>query len=151
MAPKLTQDAAAAIDKRIDLKLVITNQELGRQFGLLSSKIDQLHQQIETLRAENGELRQNLINLHTEYEEVRNYAQRASESASNAKADNRYMERSIERVNIIAEIINVFVDVLVPVHAVLDKILKKREALDPRRYSRQDGVDITRMVDNRKR
>lgn len=151
MAPKLTPDATAAIDQRIDLKLVSTNQELGRQFGLLSSKIDQLYQQIETLRVENGELRQNLINLHTEYGEVREYAQSASNSASNAKADNRYMERSIERVNIVAEIVNVFVDLLVPVHAVLDKILKKRKELDPRRYSHQDGVDITGMVDRRKR
>ncbi len=148
------QRAEILIDRRIDLKLGILNQELGRQLALLQSKIDRLSANIGTLRTENNELRQNLLNLHHEYDEVREYAKNASNSAAVAKVDNRVMERTIERVNVQTEITNAFIDLLVPIYNWLTTIMQKRSKLESRSYSRVDGAEIpgsSSFVEHRRR
>lgn len=136
----------------LDSRLSATNQEIGRQFALLTQRFDEFSKQIETLRAENSELRQNLIELHAEYNEVREYAKTASNSAASAKADNRYLGRAIERTNLVSEIVVILVDSLIePFYEWAGAIIKKRDELDPRKQDTNSLRSSSNFIDRRKR
>jgi prefoldin subunit 5 len=136
--------ALAVIDSRIAIQIAGTNQQIGRHFSLLQSKIDHLTRNVETLREDNNELRQNLINLHVEYKELRNYAQNASDSAASAIAESRYMERTVERVNILTEILSLISDGVRPIHHWLGVLL----AYDRKLNAREKPRNHPDIIDN---
>lgn len=149
---KATRLIVSVASKTVDSRLSATNQEIGRQFALLTRRFDELSKQIETLRTENSELRQNLIELHTEYNEVREYAKTASNSAASAKADNRYLGRAMERTNLVSEIVVILVDSLIePFYEWAGVIIKKRDELDPRKQDKDSLTSSSNFVERRKR
>lgn len=142
----------AVANPLIERGLSATNQEIGKQFALLISKLDQLSAQIDTLRTEKDELKQNLIDLHREYDEVRKYAHAASDSAASAKADNRYLGRTVERTNLMSEIVVILIDTLIlPFHEWAGMLVKKRYELDPRSSEDTFLGGSTTFIERRKR
>mgnify|MGYP000498266142 CR=1 FL=1 len=163
---KLARLVVAVTTPLIDKRISTTEQGLSRQFTRLISKLDDLSGQVSTLRTENtelrkesaelkeetGELRENLLKLHAEYNEVRNYAQSASDSAASAKADNRYLNRTMERTNLLSDIVVTLVDTLIePFYEWAGMIIKKRYELDPRKPEESSLTHSRTFIDRRKR
>ncbi|MFG6101144.1 hypothetical protein U2F10_02750 [Leptothoe sp. EHU-05/26/07-4] len=53
----------------------------------------------------------------------------AQDSAASAKADGRVMAETMERVNLLAEINDAFLELLEPLHRWLSKVMEKRRQL----------------------
>ncbi|MEM8610470.1 MAG: hypothetical protein AAGF93_00515 [Cyanobacteria bacterium P01_H01_bin.105] len=134
--PSPYQKVVALVDGRLDAKLAATNQELGKQFGSTGRQIAELSGQLQTLRNENKELREQIARLRVEFSGIKRLADAAGDSAAAAKADTRVMERTIERVNVLAEIVDSFLKLFEPLYGWLSTLMEGRARLDRRAYSR---------------
>ena len=89
--------------------------------------------------------------LETLFKENEVWRQSVFDAASSAHGDARTIERTIERLDRVIELVRPLVLLLEPFNAWLSKQIEKAHRLDDRVYSNRDGEDITNLVKDRRK
>lgn len=118
------------------------NESNGKRFQVIESRISQLNL---VDRSDNGELRNHVSQLddyakqlHAAFEENRRRQAEIEDMITDAETSVKYLQRTVERVNYLAEADGILLEILVPIHNWLGRWIEKKKQAD-QRVSRVDG------------
>lgn len=141
----------AIAGKVVSDRMAGTYQQIGSSNARLQQDLQGLTAQITALREEIKANRDELQGLHAAYDEYREWGDSVAKSVSEASADTRTLERSMERVDGLVEIAQLMLTVLEPVSRGINWLIDKLHGLSRKDYSQKDGADITGLVRPRRR
>ncbi len=110
------------------------------------ARLRDLESQVNTLRAELKEARNYAHQLRALVQEGEQWKKDVLEATTAAKADVQTIQRTIDRLNWLVEVVQAAAKPLDSVNRWLTDLLARVHKLDERRFSRKDGRDITELT-----
>lgn len=115
------------------------------------AKIRDLEAQIQTLRTELKEAQDYAHQLRALVQESEKWKEEVLEATTAAKADVQTIQRTIDRLNWLVDVVQFAAKPLDALNKWLTNLLIKVHRLDERRFSRKDGTDITELTSSDRR